>query len=160
PNQPSELIYAPPGTAGHLLGTDDLGRDQFIRLLYGGQISLAIGFFAGLFSLTIGVGLGVLTGYRGGRIDDIVNWCITTLDSLPQLYLLLLVTVVVRASLTSQVQNQSILASIPAPVMLVFILSVLGWTGTMRLVRGETLSLREREYVLAARALGASDIRI
>src|SRR5262249_4792453 len=72
----------------------------------------------------------------------------------------LLVTVVVRASLTSQQQNQSILASIPAPVMLIFILTVLGWTGIMRLVRGETFSIREREYVLAARSVGASDLRI
>ncbi len=160
PNQPSSLTYAPPGVEGHILGTDDLGRDQFVRLLNGGQISLAIGFFAGVLALTIGVGLGVLTGYRGGIIDDILNWFITTLDSLPQLYLLLLVTVVVRASLTSQAQNQSILASVPPAVLLVCILSLLGWTGTMRLVRGETFSLREREYVLAARAVGASDVRI
>src|SRR5262249_24635241 len=62
PDQPTSLTYAPPGVEGHILGTDDLGRDQFVRLLYGGQISLAIGFFAGVFSLTIGVGLGVLTG--------------------------------------------------------------------------------------------------
>jgi peptide/nickel transport system permease protein len=152
--------YLPVGTNGHILGTDDLGRDQFVRLLYGGQISLAIGFGAGLLSLTIGVALGVLVGYRGGVLDDFVNWFISTLDSLPSLYLILLLTVIVRASMTSQVESQSFLASIPTPVLLIFILSVLGWTQIMRLVRGETLSIREREYIVAAKAIGAPDRRI
>ncbi|HVO44572.1 MAG TPA: ABC transporter permease [Aggregatilineales bacterium] len=152
--------YSPPGVNGHILGTDDLGRDQLIRLLYGGQISLAIGFCAGILSLTIGVSLGVLVGYRGGILDDFINWFITTLDSLPSLYLILLLTVIIRASMTSQVTSQSILASIPTPVLLIGILSVLSWTGTMRLVRGETFSIREREYILAARAIGARDRRI
>jgi peptide/nickel transport system permease protein len=160
PDQITTNLYAPPGTEGHILGTDDLGRDQFIRLLYGGQISLAIGFFAGVFSLSIGVLLGIYTGYRGGIIDDLLNWFITTIDSIPQLYLLLLVTVVVRTSMTSQSDSQSLLAQIPAPVLLILILSVLSWTGITRLVRGETFSLREREYVLAARSIGARDSRI
>jgi peptide/nickel transport system permease protein len=136
--------FLPIGTPGHFFGTDDLGRDQFIRLLYAGQISLLIAFVAAVLSLLIGMSLGVITGYFGGIIDDICNWLITTLNSIPQLFLLLIVSAVLS----------------PGPLTLILILGLLGWTGTMRLVRGETLGIREREYIIGARAIGSSDWRV
>ncbi|MDL1902828.1 ABC transporter permease, partial [Anaerolineae bacterium CFX9] len=128
----------------HPLGTDDLGRDHLARLLYAGQISLSVGFLAALLSLSIGVTLGIVTGYYGGVVDDIINWIITTLNSIPSLFLLLIVAAVLRPSVET----------------LIIVLGLLGWTGTTRLVRGETLSLREREYIISARAVGASPFRI
>ena len=131
-------------TSTHILGTDDLGRDVFSRLLYAGQVSLSVGFIAAVLSLTIGVTLGIFTGYYGGLADDFTNWVIATLTSIPSLFLLLIVAAVLQ----------------PTPTTLILVLGFLGWTGTTRLVRGETLSLREREYTISARAIGASDRRI
>ncbi len=128
----------------HVLGTDDLGRDHFARLLFAGQVSLSVGFIAATLSLSIGVTLGIITGFFGGIIDDFINWVITTLTSIPSLFLLLIVAAVLQ----------------PTAGMLILVLGFLGWTGTTRLVRGETLSLREREYVISARAIGASSPRI
>ncbi len=137
--------YMPPGAApGHILGTDEAGRDHLARLLYGGQVSLAIGFAAAFLSLAIGVSLGAIMGYFGGIIDDIMIWFITTLNSIPQLFLLLMINALLS----------------PGPLSLILVLSFLGWTGTARLVRGETISLKEREYAVAARAIGASPWRI
>jgi peptide/nickel transport system permease protein len=139
----TDNTYALPGSEGHILGTDDLGRDFFLRLLYAGQISLGIAITAGVLALTLGILLGVFTGYYGGIIDDFMIWFITTVDSIPSLYLLLLISALFR----------------PSPIILILVLGLLGWTGAMRLVRGETLSLREREFVVAARAIGASPWR-
>jgi peptide/nickel transport system permease protein len=136
--------YLPIGSEGFILGTDDLGRDQLTRLAYAGQISLSIAFGAALLSLTIGVTLGIITGFYGGIVDDIVVWAITTLNSIPTLLLLIIVVAIFR----------------PTALTLILILGFLGWTGTCRLVRGETISLREREFIIGARALGASNLRI
>ena len=75
--------------AGHILGTDDLGRDHLARLLYAGQVSLSVGFIAAILSLSIGVSLGIITGYYGGIVDDFINWVIATLNSIPSLFLLI-----------------------------------------------------------------------
>src|SRR6185369_5489619 len=91
----ADKTFLPVGSPGHLLGTDDLGRDHFIRLLYAGQVSLGIAFTAAVLSLVIGVSLGVITGYYGGIVDDIVNWVITTLSSIPYFFLLLIVSAVI-----------------------------------------------------------------
>lgn len=136
--------YLPVGTEGHILGTDDAGRDHLARLLYGGQVSLGIAFSAAFLSLAIGISVGVITGYFGGALDDLVIWFITTLNSIPQLFLLLMISAVLS----------------PGPLSLILVLSFLGWTGTTRLVRGETFSLKARDYTLAARSMGASDWRI
>ncbi len=136
--------FLPIGSPGHILGTDDLGRDYLARLLYGGQVSLGIAFSAALLSLGIGVSLGVITGFYGGIVDDFVTWVITTLSSIPSLLLLLIIVAVFQ----------------PSPTVFVLVLGLLGWTGTTRLVRGETFSIREREYILRARAIGASPWRI
>ncbi len=136
--------FLPIGAPGHILGTDDLGRDHLARLLYAGQVSLGIALTAAILSLVIGVSLGVLTGYYGGLVDDTITWIITTLNSIPSLFLLLIVSAVLS----------------PGPTTLILVLGLLGWTGTTRLVRGETLSLREREFIIGAKALGASPWRI
>lgn len=128
----------------YILGTDEMGRDHLSRLLYGGRVSLTVAFSAAIMSITIGIVVGVVTGYYRGPLDDIVIWFITTLNSIPSLFLLL---------------TMSALLS-PGPTSLVLVLVFLGWTGTTRIVRGETFALREQEFIVAARAIGASDMRI
>lgn len=146
--------FLPANSPGHVLGTDDLGRDHLARLLYGGQVSLGIAFTAALLSILIGVSLGVVTGFYGGIVDDFVNWVVATLSSIPSLFLLLIVSAAI-------LQNPNLAGSvISGPLTLILILGLLGWTGTTRLVRGETLSLRQREFIISARALGASPWRI
>jgi peptide/nickel transport system permease protein len=146
----TDKTFLPPGDPVHILGTDDLGRDHLARLLYAGQVSLRIAFLAAGLSLTIGVALGIITGFYGGVIDDIVNWLIATLTSVPLLFLLLIISSVLR----------SLSNAPPSDISLIIALGFLGWTGTTRIVRGETLSLREREYVISARAIGATPWRI
>ena len=136
--------FLPVGSEGHLLGTDNLGRDHLARLLYAGQVSLLIGFLSGILSLAVGITLGILTGFYGGLIDDLVIWIITTLNSIPGLVLLIVISALFS----------------PDPLILIMVLALLIWTTTARLVRGETLSIRSREYIIGAQALGASDIRI
>ena len=136
--------FQPIGTPGHLLGTDDLGRDQLARLLYAGRISIGIGFVGAVITLTIGLVLGIIAGYFGGITDDMLSWIVATLDSIPSLFLLILIS--------------SILS--PSAESLVLVIALIGWTGTTRLVRGQTFSLRGLDYVLSARALGASAWRI
>ncbi len=136
--------FALPGTKNYLLGADHLGRDQLVRLLYGGQVSLAIAYTASLMSIAIGVTLGLLAGFYGGRVDDGITWLINTLSAIPALFLLLIAAAIWQ----------------PSVEVLVIVLALLGWVGTSRLVRGEVLALKERDYVLAARALGASGGRV
>lgn len=136
--------YAPLFAEDHPLGTDELGRDHLSRLLYGGQISLGIAFSAAILSIAIGITVGVFAGYYGGALDDGIIWFITTLNSIPGLFLLIIITAILS----------------PGPFTLVLIFAFLGWTGTTRLVRGETYAIKEQDYAIAARAMGASDIRI
>lgn len=145
PNQTNaDARFLPIGSPGHILGTDNLGRDHLARLLLAGRVSLGIGFASAILSLFIGVMMGILTGYYGGLVDDLVNWIITTLNAIPALVLLLIVVALFSSG----------------PVTLTLVLAFLTWTLTTRLVRGETLAIREQEYILSAKAVGASDVRI
>jgi peptide/nickel transport system permease protein len=135
--------YEPPGQE-HLLGTDHLGRDQLLRLIYGGRVSLAIAYTASILSIIIGVTLGMIAGFYGGWIDDLLIWFINTLESIPSIFLLLIASTIWS----------------PSPAVLVMLLAIFGWASTCRLVRGEVFTLRERDYVLAARALGAPSWRL
>ena len=128
----------------YLLGTDNLGRDQFARLLHAGRVSLGIGFFGAIISLTVGMALGIITGFFGGVVDDILNWIITTLDSIPSLYLLIMISAIFVS--TAEV--------------LIFVIALTSWTGITRIIRGQTLQIRNLDYVLSARALGSSVWRI
>jgi peptide/nickel transport system permease protein len=138
--------YARPdlATPAFWLGGDELGRSQVVRLLYGARVSLAVGFSAALINLTLGVTLGLLSGYLKGWLDDVVQFIITTLHSIPTLFLLLIISVLFT----------------PGPTQLVLIVGLLFWQGITLFVRGQTLSLREREFVQAGRAIGASSLRI
>jgi peptide/nickel transport system permease protein len=136
--------FKKPGEEGLIWGADQLGRDEFLRLIYGGRISLTIAYVASILTVVIGITLGLLAGYFGGWVDDIISWIINTLSAIPPLFLLLIASAIWK----------------PSTEVLVIVLAALGWVGTSRLVRGEVLSLKERDYVLAARALGASSGRI
>src|SRR3989442_12866415 len=126
------------------LGSDQLGRSQIVRLLYGARVSLFIGVFGAVVSLVIGVGLGISAGYFRGWWDDVIVWLVSTLNGIPTLYLLLIVGFLFRLDYIS---------------LAVFI-GALGWTFITNQARGQTFSLREREFVTAARTVGASPRRI
>lgn len=142
----------------HPLGTDELGRDVFLRLLYGGQVSLFIALAAALVSAVIGTAIGVLAGYHGGRFDALLMRVTDGVIALPLLPLLIVLAKIDLSKLglpTEVAQSQA--ADL---YRLIAIISLVGWTTVARLVRGATLSVREREFVRAARALGASGRRI
>lgn len=126
------------------LGGDDLGRSQVVRVLYGGRISLFIGVFGALVSMTMGIVLGLTAGYFRGWWDDVVVWLVTTLSNIPILFLLIMIGLYFRLDALS----------------LSILIGMLGWLGIANFARGQTIALREREYVQAARAIGASAPRI
>lgn len=128
----------------YLLGGDEIGRSQVVRLLYGGQVSLMVGFFAAFVNLTLGVTVGLTAGYLRGRVDDFFTWLITTLNSIPAIFLLLIIATLFQ----------------PSPITLVIVIGFIFWTGIGLFVRGQTFSLREREFVTAAKTIGASTPRI
>ncbi len=128
----------------HLLGTDSTGRDILARLVYGARISLSVGILASLLSLGIGIFFGLVAGYFGGRIDAVLLQFFDIFLAFPSLLLAIGISAVMPAGLTS-----SMLA-----------ITLVGWAGFARLVRGITLSLKEQTYVEASRALGAAPVRI
>jgi oligopeptide transport system permease protein len=133
------LAMAPSGVASHWLGTDRLGRDLFVRALSGVRISLLISLAATVISLSIGVTWGAVAGYVGGRIDELMMRFVDVLYSLPYLFIVIILTTVFqRGSL---------------PVLFIAIGAV-GWLTTARIVRAETLALKRREFIEAARATG------
>jgi peptide/nickel transport system permease protein len=133
----------PPGQA-HWLGTDHLGRDNFTRLLYGGRVSVSVGLAAALVATAIGTLIGAVAGFFRGWIDAFLMRATDVVLSIPPLPLILLLSGLVR----------------PSVPVLVVIIGALNWMSTARLVRGQFLSLREREYIEAARALGVSSLRL
>ena len=136
--------YLPPG-GEHWMGTDKFGRDILSRTLYGARISLSIGFVAVAISMTLGTLIGAVAGYFGGWADAVLMRFTDMMLAFPRLVLLIVVIAVF--------ENPSIW-------LVVVVLGLTGWMGTSRIVRGEVLSLREREFVQAARALGMGDLRI
>jgi peptide/nickel transport system permease protein len=136
-------VLAQPSFA-HVLGTDDFGRDQLVRMLYGARVSLSIGLLAAAVNLTIGVSLGALAGFYGRRVDDVVVWLTSTLRAIPGLFLLILVGALFH----------------PGPSGLAILIGGISWPGVARVVRGQVLGLRQRDYILAARAIGAADRRL
>ncbi len=128
----------------HLLGTDDLGRDYLSRLIFGARTSLMVAFFVQAIALLIGVPLGSLAGYFGGRIDFVITRIIDVMTAFPSLLFAILVSSVMSGGFFT----------------VVVALSITSWIGIARLMRAQMLSLREQEYVNAARALGASQWRI
>lgn len=144
----------------HILGTDELGRDYFIRVIYGARVSLAVGFFASLIVLFIGLLYGSISGYVGGRTDIIMMRIVDIIYSLPDTLMVIMLSVVLDQLLGNSLQG-TVLASIGNNMISLFIVfGVLYWVGMARLVRGQILSIKNNEYVLAAKALGANAGRI
>lgn len=129
----------------HILGTNGVGQDNFSRLLYGGRISLIVGFSAMFFTLIIGVVLGSLAGYYGGKIDNIIMRATDIMLMLPFLVLVLTLMAIIDKVTVG---------------LFVLIIALTSWPNLTRIIRGTYLSLREQEFVLGARAIGASDFRI
>jgi len=139
----------------HPLGTDDLGQDLLARILYGGRISLAVGFAAMLVAVTFGVLVGAVAGMSGGKLDAALMWLTDLFLSLPQLPLLLLIIYLFRDSLVGIVGPE-----LGVFILIVIVIGGLNWMPVARLVRAQFFSLREKEFVEAARALGASRLRL
>lgn len=136
-------ILSPP-SAEHWLGTDDLGRDVFARMVYGARISLSVGFVAVGIATAIGLVLGALAGYFGGWMDEIIMRFVDIMLTLPTFFLILAVI----AFLSPSIYN------------IMIVIGVTSWMSVARLVRAEFLSLKERDFVNAARAIGVSDMGI
>jgi peptide/nickel transport system permease protein len=145
--QPFQLnllqTFQAPGQA-HLLGTDELGRDTLTRLIYGGQVTLGVAFLTVALSLTLGTAVGLITGYYGGWIDDVLMRVVDMVLSIPAIFLFILMSILFR----------------PNAITLAAIIASVGWGGVARLVRGEVLSVKQRDFILATRSIGARDLRL
>jgi len=136
-------LFQPPSRT-HWLGTDELGRDTLTRLVYGARISLTVGFLTVALSLIVGGAVGLAAGYRGGWLDNLFMRLVDVLLSIPSIFLFILITSLLK----------------PNAVTLSCIIALVGWGNVSRLVRAEALSLKNREFVIASRSIGASDARL
>ena len=136
--------FAPIGSEGYLLGADDLGRDTATRLVYGARVSLGVAGLAIIFAVTIGAAVGLAAGFYGGWTDSVLMRLVDIMLSIPVLFLLLLITTLWRVG----------------PVLLALVIAAVSWVTLSRLVRGEVISVKNREYVEAARVIGVGNFRV
>jgi peptide/nickel transport system permease protein len=150
PPTPTEVRFGEPwpnAPSRHMAGTDELGRDFMVRMLWGGRVSLSIGILSAILLTVIGVVIGSLAGFLGGRFDMVVMRIIEIVQSIPAFFLILL---------TMAFTDPEV---VPPMIAIVIVIAMIRWTGAARLVRGEFLRLREQEFVVAARALGFGTFR-
>ncbi|KAA0895091.1 oligopeptide ABC transporter permease [Oryzomonas rubra] len=144
PNEINAREVLDPPSLRHWFGTDDLGRDVFSRIVYGARISLLVGFAAAGIAVLIGTVLGLVAGFYGGWIDNILMRVVDIMFCFPTFFLILAVITFLRPSIW----------------YIMIVIGLTGWMGVARLVRAETLSIREMDYIMAARCIGCSDRRI
>ncbi len=138
------LTLIRPGVEGHIFGTDNLGRDLFVRVWVGARISLLIGITGALIELVIGIIYGGISGYKGGNVDNIMMRIVDVLYVIPDIVMMILLIMVIG----------------PGLLTVIIVISALHWLPMARIVRGQILQVKEQEFVLAARTLGASHTRI
>jgi peptide/nickel transport system permease protein len=147
PYEPTKIdvynVLSPPSTS-HLFGTDELGRDLLSRMIWGSRASLKVGFIAVGIAITIGTILGSIAGYYGGKIDAVLMRFVDIMLAFPTFFLILAVIAIVEPSIST----------------IMIIIGLTGWMDVARLVRAEFLTLKERDFISAARAIGASDARL
>ena len=153
----NEAVQAPPNyfltpRANAWLGTDDIGRDLYSRLIYGVRVSLVIGLFSAIISVVLGCLIGSVAGFRGGRFDDVVMRVTDLFLAFPFLVTLL----VMRNVLGAIDWLRPVIGDISSVRFIIVLFAVFGWMGVARIVRGQVLALKEREFIEAARAVGAS----
>lgn len=147
PHDPNQIVVQDrlqPPSKNHFFGTDDYGRDYFARALYGGRISLTVGFMAMIIATAIGTAVGTVSGYFGGRVDNLLMRMVDILMSIPSFFLMLILNAYLK----------------PGIPTIVVIIGLLTWMSIARIVRAETLSVKEREYVLYAKVSGQSTFKI
>jgi len=138
-----DSTFARPGV-GHLLGSDELGRDTLTRLIWGARVSLGVAFLTVAMSLFLGTTVGMMAGYYGGWIDDLLMRLVDTVLAIPAIFLFILMSILIR----------------PNAITLAAIVASVGWGQVARLVRGEVLSVKQRDFILATRSIGARDSRL
>ena len=138
-----DSTFARPG-AGHLLGSDELGRDTLTRLIWGARVSLGVAFLTVAMSVFLGTTVGMMAGYYGGWIDDLLMRLVDTVLAIPAIFLFILMSILIR----------------PNAITLAAIVASVGWGQVARLVRGEVLSVKQRDFILATRSIGAKDSRL
>ncbi len=144
--------YQPPSWS-HIMGTDALGRDLFTRILYGGRVSLTVGLLVVFISIMIGVPIGALAGYYGGKVDSVLMRITDAFLSLPSFLVLILLSSILREVEIPLFERNNVLT-------ISLVIGIFAWTTFARLVRAAFLTLRETDFVSASRALGGSDLRI
>ena len=135
--------FSPPGS-GHLLGSDELGRDTLTRLIWGARVTLGVALLTVAVSLTVGTAVGMMAGYYGRWFDDVLMRLVDTVLAIPAIFLFILMSILFR----------------PTPVSLALIIASVGWGQVARLVRGEVLSVKQRDFILATRSIGARHLRL
>ncbi len=144
----------------HVMGTDQLGRDYLIRVIIGTRISLLVGFFASLIVLVIGLVYGSVSGFLGGKVDLVMMRIVDIIYSLPDMLVIILLSFVLKEAIGKQIQG-TFLAKVGVGMISMFIVfGMLYWVSMARLIRGQILSIKENEYILAATSMGASNTRM